>query len=87
MKRIVTPKYVEHVTMNIYVKDSQISADLSTLSATGKAQKGKKFFVDLLMDGGPRCAGLNYGQKKWNFRAFGVQESHCKSICSRTDEF
>jgi hypothetical protein len=31
------------------VKDSQISADLSTLSATGKAQKGKKFFVDLLM--------------------------------------
>jgi hypothetical protein len=46
---IVTPKYVEHVTMNIYVKDSQISADLSTLLATGKAQKGKKFFVDLLM--------------------------------------
>jgi hypothetical protein len=35
--------------MNVYVKDSQISADLSTLSATGKAQKGKKFFVDLLM--------------------------------------
>jgi len=35
--------------MNIYVKDSQISADLSALSATGKAQKGKKFFVDLLM--------------------------------------
>ena len=35
--------------MNIYVKDSQISADLSTLSATGKAQKSKKFFVDLLM--------------------------------------
>jgi hypothetical protein len=31
--------------MNVYVKDSQISADLSTLSATGKAQKGKKFFV------------------------------------------
>jgi hypothetical protein len=49
VNRIVTPKYVEHVTMNIYVKDSQISADLSTLSATGKAQKGKKFFVDLLM--------------------------------------
>jgi len=49
VKRIVTPKYVEHVTMNVYVKDSQISADLSTLSATGKAQKGKKFFVDLLM--------------------------------------
>jgi hypothetical protein len=37
--------------MNVYVKDSQISADLSTLSATGKAQKGKKFFVDLLMQG------------------------------------
>jgi hypothetical protein len=36
--------------MNVYVKDSQISADLSTLSATGKAQKGKKFFVDLLMN-------------------------------------
>jgi len=35
--------------MNVYVKDSQISADLSTLSATGKDQKGKKFFVDLLM--------------------------------------
>jgi len=35
--------------MNVYVKDSQVSADLSTLSATGKAQKGKKFFVDLLM--------------------------------------
>jgi len=35
--------------MNVYVKDSQFSADLSTLSATGKAQKGKKFFVDLLM--------------------------------------
>jgi len=35
--------------MNVYVKDSQTSADLSTLSATGKAQKGKKFFVDLLM--------------------------------------
>ena len=51
MKRIVTPKYVEHVTMNVYVKDSQISADLSTLSATRKAQKGKKFFVDLLMQG------------------------------------
>jgi hypothetical protein len=49
VKRIVTPKYVDHVTMNVYVKDSQISADLSTLSATGKAQKGKKFFVDLLM--------------------------------------
>jgi len=49
VKRIVTPKYVEHVTMNVYVKDSQILADLSTLSATGKAQKGKKFFVDLLM--------------------------------------
>jgi hypothetical protein len=49
VKRIVTPKYVEHMTMNVYVKDSQISADLSTLSATGKAQKGKKFFVDLLM--------------------------------------
>ena len=49
MKRIVTRKYVEHVTMNIYAKDSQISANLSTLSATGKAQKGKKFFVDLLM--------------------------------------
>ena len=49
MKRIVTPKYVEHVTMNVYVKDSQFSADLPTLSATGKAQKGKKFFVDLLM--------------------------------------
>jgi hypothetical protein len=48
VKRIVTPKYVEHVTMNGYVKDSRISADLSTLSATGKAQKGKKFFVDLL---------------------------------------
>jgi hypothetical protein len=54
VKRIVTPKYVEHVTMNIYVKDSQIPADLSTLSATGKAQKGKKFFVDLLM--GPSTA-------------------------------
>jgi len=37
--------------MNVYVKDSQLSADLSTLSATGKAQKGKKFFVDLLMLG------------------------------------
>jgi len=49
VKRIVTPKYVEHVTMNVYVKDSQFSGDLSTLSATGKAQKGKKFFVDLLM--------------------------------------
>jgi len=49
VKRIVTPKYVEHVTMNIYVKDSQILVDLSTLSATGKAQKGKNFFVDLLM--------------------------------------
>ena len=49
MKRIVTPKYVEHMTMNVYVKDSQISADLSTLSATGKDQKGKKFFVDLLV--------------------------------------
>jgi hypothetical protein len=49
VKRIVTPKYVEHVTVNVYVKDSRISADLSTLSATGKAQKGKKFFVDLLM--------------------------------------
>ena len=49
MKRIITPKYVEHVTVNVYVKDSRISADLSTLSATGKAQKGKKFFVDLLM--------------------------------------
>jgi len=35
--------------MNVYVKDSRISADLSTLSATRKAQKDKKFFVDLLM--------------------------------------
>jgi len=34
--------------MNVYVKDSRISADLSTLLATGKAQKGK-FFVDLLI--------------------------------------
>ena len=49
MKRIVTRKYVEHVTMNIYAKDSQISAHLFDLSATRKAQKGKKFFVDLLM--------------------------------------
>ena len=44
--------------MNVYVKDSQISADLSTLSATGKAQKGKKFFVDLLMG----CQESKYSQ-------------------------
>jgi hypothetical protein len=44
--------------MNIYVKDSQISTDFSTLSATRKAQKGKKFFVDLLMtSGGDNCLG------------------------------
>ena len=32
MKRIVTPKYVEHVTMNVYVKDSQVSARLEPVS-------------------------------------------------------
>jgi len=35
--------------MNIYAKDSQTSTHLSTCLATGKAQKGRKFFVDLLM--------------------------------------
>ena len=60
VKRIVTPKYVEHVTMNVYVKDSQISADLSTLSATGKAQKGKNFFVDLLMHDVISIMAYNY---------------------------
>jgi hypothetical protein len=50
------------------VKDSQISADLSTLSATGKAQKGKKFFVDLLM----YC----YNVTSWPHQSLTVKKTH-----------